>query len=344
MYAKLFRQIFDSSISNDYVVRHIFMDLLALADRDGHVDMTAEAIARRTNVPLDIIRYALDKLNAPDPHSRTPDEEGRRIVLLDTHRDWGWRIVNYEWYRNMRDEEARKAYFREYKRKIRGRTSESTSSPQVSTPVLDSPTLSTKGDVDTNTHSHAQKSEPLGDLKERTYTEEQEEIPSGLSAFQYARGLIEKCNITHSMATQQAVSAAITALAAECKVGLHVSTETLIGLARSALARGETVGRFWFEDGRFKGSATNGKFINKSQQRSNSNIEAAANYIAEIDGREAAADFVRGATGQSERYSLEDLRKPALEAPDRGRAGSGHQPVTIEAPGGGNSISRSSHA
>lgn len=93
-----------------------------------------------------------------------------------------------------------------------------------------------------------------------------------------------------------------------------------------------------------KGSATNGKFVNKSQQRSNSNIEAAANYIAEIDGREAAADFVRGATGQSERYSLEDLRKPALEAPDRGRPGSGHEPVTLEATGGRNSIPRSSHA
>lgn len=93
-----------------------------------------------------------------------------------------------------------------------------------------------------------------------------------------------------------------------------------------------------------KGSASNGKFVNKSQQRSNSNIEAAANYIAEIDGREAAADFVRGATGQSQRYSLEDLRKPAIEAPDRGRAGSGHQPVTLEAPGGGNSIPRPSHA
>lgn len=116
MFAKVFAQIFDSSISEDYMVRHVFMDLLVLADREGIVDMTPTAISRRTNVPVEIINRAIEKLLLPDPTSRSDSHEGCRIAPLDNHRDWGWYIVNFAKYRDMRDEEARKSYFREYQR------------------------------------------------------------------------------------------------------------------------------------------------------------------------------------------------------------------------------------
>jgi hypothetical protein len=119
MYSKVFQQIFESSISEDHVVRHVFMDLLVLADRHGEVDMTPMAISRRTNVPIGIVSRALHALSQPDPHSRTQIEEGRRIALLDSHRDWGWRIVNFHHYNAMRNEDARREYFRDYKRRYR---------------------------------------------------------------------------------------------------------------------------------------------------------------------------------------------------------------------------------
>ena len=119
MFAKIFEQIFDSSIANDHVVRQQFMDLMVLADRNGVVDMTPEAISRRTNVPLETVVYALSELEKTDPSSRSKEEDGRRIVRLDSHRDWGWQIVNYEHYRRIQDEEARRAYFRDYKRQYR---------------------------------------------------------------------------------------------------------------------------------------------------------------------------------------------------------------------------------
>jgi hypothetical protein len=103
------------------VARHIFMDLLVLADEDGVVDKTPEAIARNTNVPLDVVLYGLSALSRPDPKSRTKTEAGRRIVLIDEGRDWGWRIVNYDLYRCMRDEEARRIANRSYKREQRER-------------------------------------------------------------------------------------------------------------------------------------------------------------------------------------------------------------------------------
>lgn len=121
MYAKIFAQIFESSIAEDYIARHVFMDLLVLADEDGVVDKTPQAISRITNVPLDFILHGLEVLGTPDEKSRTKLEGGRRIVLIDEGRDWGWRIVNYGKYRQMRDEEARRIANRSYKRDQRQR-------------------------------------------------------------------------------------------------------------------------------------------------------------------------------------------------------------------------------
>lgn len=101
MFAKIFEQIFDSSIAENWQTRHVFEDMLKLCDRRGILDRTSEAIARRTNVPLDIVKKAIVELEQPDSRSRNPEFEGRRIVRLDVHRDWGWRIVNYEYYRQI---------------------------------------------------------------------------------------------------------------------------------------------------------------------------------------------------------------------------------------------------
>lgn len=162
MYAKIFGQIFDSSIAADHVVRHTFMDLLVLADMDGVVDMTLDAIARRTNVPIEIVSHAIAVLMEPDVRSRSDLQEGRRLILLDSHRDWGWQIVNYDHYRKIRDEEARKSYFRDYKRDYRNKQkqvgpTQSTPVHSMSTPVLDSPTMSTKEEAEANTNTEKPK-------------------------------------------------------------------------------------------------------------------------------------------------------------------------------------------
>lgn len=119
MYAKIFTQILDSSLVEDYPARCVFMDLLLLADKHGVVDMTPEAIARRTNAPLKVVKAAIAKLSEVDPQSRTKDEDGRRIILLDDHRDWGWQIVNFVHYHKMQSEEDRREYMREYMREKR---------------------------------------------------------------------------------------------------------------------------------------------------------------------------------------------------------------------------------
>lgn len=119
MYAKIFRQIYDSSIADDWILRTVFQDMLVLADSDGIVDMTPEAISARTRIPLEVVNTKLTELTKPDPRSRSKGEEGRRLIPIDPERGWGWRIVNYETYRKMRCEDDRKSYMRNYMRKYR---------------------------------------------------------------------------------------------------------------------------------------------------------------------------------------------------------------------------------
>lgn len=108
MYAKIFEQIFDSSIAEDRQTRWIFMDLLILSRPDGIIDMTHEAISRRTNVPIEIVRQAIVELEKPDAQSRSGAKNGARLVRLDKHRDWGWKVVNYAIYRKIASEIERR--------------------------------------------------------------------------------------------------------------------------------------------------------------------------------------------------------------------------------------------
>lgn len=101
-YARVFVQILDSSIAEDFMVRHVFEDMLKVCDMSGIVDMTRTAMSRRFNVPLEELNRCIAKLEGPDPHSRDEEFDGRRLERLDEHRDWGWRILNWAKYEAIR--------------------------------------------------------------------------------------------------------------------------------------------------------------------------------------------------------------------------------------------------
>lgn len=99
-----------------------FQQMIILADQDGVVDMTPDALSRETTIPLEIISKGIEALESPDPESRTPDEEGRRIVRLSDNRSWGWQLVNYDHYRKLQTDEERRAYHRRYYREKRSKS------------------------------------------------------------------------------------------------------------------------------------------------------------------------------------------------------------------------------
>jgi hypothetical protein len=118
MYGKLFASMFDGTLATKgpWQALVTFQQLLILCDPTGMVDMTPEAISRRTTVPLEIIQAGIEALEQPDPDSRLPKENGRRIVRLSEHRSWGWQIVNHAHYKAMRTPADRREYMRNYQR------------------------------------------------------------------------------------------------------------------------------------------------------------------------------------------------------------------------------------
>lgn len=108
-YAKLFSSIVTSSMwSEDSDTRVVWVTMLALKDQYGEITASVPGLSRLANVSLDACRKALDTFLKPDPHSRTVDNDGRRIVEIPG----GWRVLNHELYRKLMDEDER----REYKR------------------------------------------------------------------------------------------------------------------------------------------------------------------------------------------------------------------------------------
>lgn len=135
MYGKLFAQMYDGTLATKgpWEALVTFQQFIILADKNGVVDMTLEAISRRTTIPLEIVRRGIERLLEPDQDSRSPDEEGRRIVPLSDHRAWGWKVVNYGHYRKIRSEEERREYHRQYmrnRRSVNSLVKESTSGEQ----------------------------------------------------------------------------------------------------------------------------------------------------------------------------------------------------------------------
>lgn len=116
MYGKLFEQMYDGTLATKgpWEALVTFQQFIILADQHGVVDMTADAISRRTTIPLKIIETGIEALEQPDGGSRSPELEGRRITRLAENRNWGWQITNYEHYRNLRSQEERRAYHRHY--------------------------------------------------------------------------------------------------------------------------------------------------------------------------------------------------------------------------------------
>lgn len=139
MYGRIFESIFDSSIMEEGVhVRYLWHCILVLCNQDGVVDLTREALARRVNIPLTQVNEALECFMAPDPSSRSPLEEGRRLVPI-RETNWGWRVVNFEGYRGVRNPTDRKTYMREYMRGRRAAVNSSkpdvSACKQMSTPL-----------------------------------------------------------------------------------------------------------------------------------------------------------------------------------------------------------------
>lgn len=113
MYTRVFESILDSSINVQRIppsARWLWITMLLIADknRTGVVDMPVERLAARAGLSVEQTREGLAILSAPDAESTTPDEDGRRIVPIRDDSSRGWKLVNWEKYKAIANEDQQR--------------------------------------------------------------------------------------------------------------------------------------------------------------------------------------------------------------------------------------------
>ena len=116
-YTKLFNSILASTVWDEPVeTRIVWITLLAMADKYGVAEGSIPGLAVFARLPVHATRIALDRLASPDPDSRSKEEGGRRIEVVEG----GWRLVNHAKYRAKMGADERREYLkikaREYRK------------------------------------------------------------------------------------------------------------------------------------------------------------------------------------------------------------------------------------
>lgn len=117
-YTPVFREFTTSSMwAESPATRCVWLWLMLHADPEGFVPGTIPGLAIAANVGLEETRAAVDKFMAPDHDSNTQENEGRRLEKVPH----GWRILNFEYWRELARHEAEKARKRRWINQKRGK-------------------------------------------------------------------------------------------------------------------------------------------------------------------------------------------------------------------------------
>lgn len=86
--------------------------------KDGFTELNPQLLGAVIGCPPEEIETAIEFLCSPDERSRSKDEDGRRMIREG---EFDYRVVNYTSYRNILNEDERRAYNRLKKRESRAR-------------------------------------------------------------------------------------------------------------------------------------------------------------------------------------------------------------------------------
>jgi len=98
-YTPVFADIYMGTLYGRWPAAAVWASLLPLLDKNGRLDMSMQAISGMTGWPMDLLEEGIRQLMEPDENSRSPDDDGRRLVPIDPERTWGWQAVNHAKYR-----------------------------------------------------------------------------------------------------------------------------------------------------------------------------------------------------------------------------------------------------
>lgn len=107
-YVPLFASLTTGTLCGRWPDVGLWPIVLSLTNRHGVVDVTPDYLSLVTGLSISEITACMSRFCQPDLRSRSNEEGGARLVLIEPEkRDWGWRVVNHAKYR----EKARKAAY-----------------------------------------------------------------------------------------------------------------------------------------------------------------------------------------------------------------------------------------
>lgn len=146
MYGKHFASMYEGSLVGAGAVPFAVMGyVIANAKPDRavgtQVELNPKLLGYILGEPEERVIEAIELLCAPDPNSRSSEEEGRRLVRLGS---FSYRVVNGAKYRAIRDEEDRRRQNREAQARYRAKKKAPIGPQQSGPPPSPSFTLSTR--------------------------------------------------------------------------------------------------------------------------------------------------------------------------------------------------------
>lgn len=119
MYGKFFASAFTGSMfGSGPEVFSTWAYVIANTRRDSHVELNIRLMAVAIGCSEDSVKKAIAFLCNPDPGSRSKELEGKRLLKVG---EYLYEVVNHQKYREIRNEDDRREYFRQKKAESRAR-------------------------------------------------------------------------------------------------------------------------------------------------------------------------------------------------------------------------------
>jgi hypothetical protein len=165
-YTPLFSSLTTGTLYGRWPDIGVWPIVLALSDKNGTVDVTPHYLAGVTGLPVADVIACMKRFCEPDPYSRSKAEGGSRLVLVDEHRDWGWKIVNHARYREKARKQAQQNEATESGRDAERKRAERTSSGVRRSPAKSGADRPSDADADADAEKSVRPpSLPPGDLR-----------------------------------------------------------------------------------------------------------------------------------------------------------------------------------
>jgi hypothetical protein len=155
MYGKIFASTFTGSLVGAGPVVYAVQGYIIANTKDSRVELNPVLLAMIIGTEEKEIEGAIEYLCQPDPRSRSKEHDGRRLIREG---EFQYFVINHAKYRAIRNDDDRRAYFRQKKAEQRARENPSVSK-HASKTVIDCPrqsNMSTQAEAEAKAESESE--------------------------------------------------------------------------------------------------------------------------------------------------------------------------------------------